>query len=468
MGNQMNRALLVIDDTAFQETFRHLARESGFEIDTTTSLRDLRHVLAEHAYPVVIVDFASSKTGLDGLLQLCQHLAQLGSSLIVLVAPDDDETACELIKGGASHCLARTVPLALLLHEVRHSFEYQQLRYENSELHAMNTLLQTSQDLSRCLDPVEVFQLLAHALIREIGAARAIGFVKDGEQFSALTDQCGDTYVTPLLTEQIGLLLQQHIPHSSRVVRFVMPPELHGSAALDLREALVIPLLSHSAVLGCVVLFNNVGQLLPPIHHDRPVVFLQEQGARALEHAFRFTATRDLLFVDELTGLFNYRYLKTALEREIKRADRYATQLTVMFLDLDNFKGVNDTYGHMVGSGVLRELGALLKKAVREVDVLIRYGGDEYTILLVESGPEQGQRIGERIRKQIEANAFMTAEGYDIRLTASIGFASYPDDTTGMQELLNMADQAMYVGKASGKNCVFRVASPLAGAGRLN
>ncbi|MGE3548374.1 MAG: diguanylate cyclase [Geobacter sp.] len=464
----MNRALLVIDDTAFQATLCNLARESGFEIDVVRSLRDLRHALTEQVYPVVMVDFSSSETGLDGMLQVCQHLTQLDSCLIVLVGPDDDEAACELIKGSASRCLPRTAHPALLLREVRHSFEYQQLKHEISELHAMNTLLQTSQDLSCCLDPAEVLQLIAHALIREIGAARAIGFVKDGEQFSALADQCGDSYVTPLLTEQIGLLLQQHILHSSRVVRLVLPPELHGSTALDLREALVIPLLSHGAVLGCVVLFNDAGQLLPPIQNDRPIVFLQEQGARALENAFRFTATRDLLFVDELTGLFNYRYLKTALEREIKRADRYATQLTVMFLDLDNFKGVNDTYGHMVGSGVLRELGALLKKAVREVDVLIRYGGDEYTILLVESGPEQGQRIGERIRKQIETNVFMTSEGYDIRLTASIGFASYPDDTTGMQELLTMADQAMYVGKASGKNCVFRVASPLAGAGRLN
>ncbi|NBK21240.1 MAG: diguanylate cyclase, partial [Spirochaetia bacterium] len=257
---------------------------------------------------------------------------------IVLVGPDDDEAACELIKGSASRCLPRTAHPALLLREVRHSFEYQQLRHEISELHAMNTLLQTSQDLSCCLDPAEVLQLIAHALIREIGAARAIGFVKDGEQFSALADQCGDSYVTPLLTEQIGLLLQQHILHSPRVVRLVLPPELHGSTVLDLREALVIPLLSHGAVLGCVVLFNDAGQLLPPIQNDRPIVFLQEQGARALENAFRFTATRDLLFVDELTGLFNYRYLKTALEREIKRADRYATQLTVMFLDLDNFK----------------------------------------------------------------------------------------------------------------------------------
>jgi diguanylate cyclase (GGDEF)-like protein len=149
-----------------------------------------------------------------------------------------------------------------------------------------------------------------------------------------------------------------------------------------------------------------------------------------------------------------------------RRSDRYATQLTVMFLDLDNFKSVNDTYGHVVGSGVLRELGGILKRSLQEMDVVIRYGGDEYTIVLVETGPDIAQRVGERIRKQIESHPFLQSEGCHIQITASIGFASYPEDTNSMQELLSMADRAMYVGKASGKNCVFRVASPLAGAGR--
>ena len=190
---------------------------------------------------------------------------------------------------------------------------------------------------------------------------------------------------------------------------------------------------------------------------------LEEHGARALDNALRFTSTRDLLYIDELSGLFNYRYLKIALEREIKRADRYSTQLSVVFLDLDNFKGVNDTYGHLAGSNLLKELGALLKKSVREVDVLIRYGGDEYTIILVETGPEAAQHVGERIRKMIEKHCFLAREGYQIHVTASLGFASYPEDTTGIEELLAMADKAMYAGKAAGKNCIYRVVSPLAG-----
>jgi diguanylate cyclase (GGDEF)-like protein len=212
-----------------------------------------------------------------------------------------------------------------------------------------------------------------------------------------------------------------------------------------------------------VVLFNDPSLILPSLKNERNISFLVEHGARALDNALRYTSTRDMLYIDELSGLFNYRYLKVALEREIKRADRYSTQLSVVFLDLDNFKGVNDTYGHLVGSNLLRELGLILKKSVREVDVLIRYGGDEYTIILVETGPDTAKQVAERIRHMIATHTFSSQEGYQVKLTASLGFACYPDDTTGMDELLAMADKAMYAGKAAGKNCVYRIVSPLVG-----
>jgi two-component system, cell cycle response regulator len=143
-----------------------------------------------------------------------------------------------------------------------------------------------------------------------------------------------------------------------------------------------------------------------------------------------------MLYIDELSGLFNYRYLKVALEREIKRADRYSTQLSVVFLDLDNFKGVNDTYGHLVGSNLLKELGALLKKSVREVDVVIRYGGDEYTIILVETGPDTAQQVGERIRKMIEKHSFLARRVPDSPDRQS-WVCLLPGRYHGIEELLN-------------------------------
>jgi diguanylate cyclase (GGDEF)-like protein len=167
-----------------------------------------------------------------------------------------------------------------------------------------------------------------------------------------------------------------------------------------------------------------------------------------------------MLFIDDLSGLFNHRYLEVALDRELKRAERYSAHLAVLFMDLDSFKKVNDTHGHLVGSRVLREMGELLKKSTREVDVVIRYGGDEYTIILVETGSETAGIVAERIRSQVAAHPFLASDGYDIRLTCSIGYACCPEDTGSKQELLDMADQAMYIGKAGGKNCAFRFIKP--------
>jgi two-component system cell cycle response regulator len=117
---------------------------------------------------------------------------------------------------------------------------------------------------------------------------------------------------------------------------------------------------------------------------------------------------------------------------------------------------VNDTHGHLIGSRVLGEVGALLRKSVRDVDLVIRYGGDEYTIILVETDAESAALVAERIRSTVEGHGFMADEGYQIHLTACIGYACFPDDTKSKLELLEVADKAMYRGKFSGRNRVFR------------
>jgi len=163
------------------------------------------------------------------------------------------------------------------------------------------------------------------------------------------------------------------------------------------------------------------------------------------------------LFIDDVSGLYNHRYLDIALEREMKRVERYASHMAVLFIDVDSFKLVNDAHGHLVGSRVLAEFGSLIKKSVRDVDIVIRYGGDEYTAILVETSCVTAEMVAERIRRQVEAHHFPGAEGQTIRLTCSIGYACCPDDTASKDVLLEMADKAMYAGKTSGKNRVQRV-----------
>jgi diguanylate cyclase (GGDEF)-like protein len=126
----------------------------------------------------------------------------------------------------------------------------------------------------------------------------------------------------------------------------------------------------------------------------------------------------------------------------------------VLFLDLDRFKLVNDQHGHLVGSQVLRRLSEVLLQCIRQVDTLARYGGDEFTILLVDTGIEEGLAVGERIRRTVAATVFEGSRGAPIRLTLSVGVAAYPTHGREHEALLDLADKAMYRAKSLGRNCV--------------
>jgi diguanylate cyclase (GGDEF)-like protein len=148
------------------------------------------------------------------------------------------------------------------------------------------------------------------------------------------------------------------------------------------------------------------------------------------------------------------------LDREVKRCRRARSTLSLLFMDLDGFKKVNDTHGHLAGSKTLVEVGAVLEKTVRDADVLVRYGGDEFVILFPETPLTGGLVIAEKIRQVIEATKFLESQQIEARVSASIGIAAYPESADDVRSLISSADQAMYRAKTLGKNRVV-AASPL-------
>jgi len=463
----MDEILIVEDDRFFRELYADLLRQAGYSVTTACSGEEATEQLACSRFGLVVTDL--TMPGISGLELLVKIKSQDPSIDVILVTANADlESALFSLKHGARDFLLKPINSDELLHAVRLCMEQRRLLDENVELRNMLGLLQTSQTLSSCLDLEGVCHLAVDALAREAGVSRGIGMVQLEGEFVIKELKGLDAATGSLLDRLLASSYRKRVSRKGQPIRILLPAGHEELDQADLREAILFPLTIRSSCPGMVILLNDPNQIVPPIKNERNINFLEEHAARALDNALRFTSTRDLLYIDELSGLFNYRYLKVALEREIKRADRYSTQLSVVFLDLDNFKGVNDTYGHLVGSNLLKELGALLKRSVREVDVVIRYGGDEYTIILVETGAETAHCVGERIRRMIEKHSFLSLEGYQIQLTASLGLACYPEDTTGLEELLSMADKAMYAGKASGKNCVYRIVSPLAGGGVLH
>jgi diguanylate cyclase (GGDEF)-like protein len=174
--------------------------------------------------------------------------------------------------------------------------------------------------------------------------------------------------------------------------------------------------------------------------------------ATALDAALRLERAEALSVTDDLTQLYNARFLSQVLRRESKRAKRTGRQLSVLFIDFDGFKDVNDTWGHLSGSRALWEAAQVFRRTARESDVVARFGGDEFAVVLPDTPAAGARSLARRIRDRVAAFEFLQSEGLRVRLTVSIGIATYPGAADTADGLLAAADQAMYWIKERGKN----------------
>jgi diguanylate cyclase (GGDEF)-like protein len=183
----------------------------------------------------------------------------------------------------------------------------------------------------------------------------------------------------------------------------------------------------------------------------RAIRMLLEPAAVALDDAMQLKRAEALSVTDDLNQV---------LRRETKRASRSGRPLSLLFIDLDGFKSINDTHGHLFGSRALVEAATVIRGSARETDVVARFGGDEFALILPDTGAEGAYAVGERIRERIADHIFLTGEGLTIRLTASVGVATLPDVAASADELVHAADAAMYQVKARGKNGIQAAVEP--------
>ncbi len=190
-------------------------------------------------------------------------------------------------------------------------------------------------------------------------------------------------------------------------------------------------------------------------YQSRVLSMISAPLAIAVRNAEMYRQVEELAVKDPLTNVLNRRAFTGILEREFRRAVRYNTPITLMILDLDYFKKVNDTYGHLVGDNVLREVAKICQSSLRDIDVLVRYGGEEFVILLPGTNLQEGMVVANRIKSRMEKNRFDAAMN-DISVTVSIGIAHYPalPIIRTAETLFLQADQALYAAKRAGRNCI--------------
>jgi diguanylate cyclase (GGDEF)-like protein len=175
---------------------------------------------------------------------------------------------------------------------------------------------------------------------------------------------------------------------------------------------------------------------------------------QVLGNVYQLTRSRDLAMRDDLTKAFNRRFFESYLDEEIERARRYGSLFSIIFLDLDDLKNVNSLHGHLAGSRTLQEVAKRILNAVRGIDKVVRFGGDEFCIILPQTDSEQALAVANRVRKSIGASKFKLEPSIEISITASFGIASYPVHAVTKEDLIRQADQAMYRVKSTTKNAV--------------
>ena len=218
--------------------------------------------------------------------------------------------------------------------------------------------------------------------------------------------------------------------------------------------AMFAPLRLREQDRGYLAVYRPGGSAAFGTEEMRLLVLLAAWTTMGLENMRLAESVEKLAITDELTQVYNYRFLKTALRREIKRASRYRQELSVIMIDVDNLKSYNDRHGHLRGSFLLREMAGVLAQQVRSWDLVAKYGGDEFTIILPQTPEEGALTAAERLRAGIEAHAFPLVPAG--RITISLGVATFPQDGDSAATVIRAADRALYLAKRLGRNRIER------------
>jgi len=229
-------------------------------------------------------------------------------------------------------------------------------------------------------------------------------------------------------------------------------PKIDELTQTDTQSVVCVPVKGREKILGVIELVNFVGKGSFR-KDDIPILKnLADYAAIALENARYVQRIHELTITDDCTSLYNARHLNFVLDAEIYRSTRYGYEFSVIFIDLDYFKQVNDTYGHLVGSRLLGMIGDVIKSHLRMIDYAFRYGGDEFVVLLPQTSKWNTLAVVKRIKDLMNSKVYFAEEGLNVRITASFGIASFPIDGRTRKEILRRADEAMYLVKNTTRN----------------
>lgn len=307
-------------------------------------------------------------------------------------------------------------------------------------------LEQIMYQVSRLLNPKAWSLLLRDEISGELEFAVVISDVADSLKGTRLPRGHG---VAGWVAEHGESLI---IPDVHNDARFAA--EFDRKLSFTTRSIACVPVKSHDTVYGVIELINSLDDGFFSDADEQILTTIADFAGIAISNARSVEKIKQLVITDDLTGLYNSRYFFEQIEYEVERSKRYHSPLSLVFFDLDHFKSVNDNHGHLTGSRLLSEVGAIVQRNIRKADKAARYGGDEFVIILPHTDKAGSKRFAEKLLKELRQTKFFSNSGVHLSVSGSFGVAAFPDDSSSATELISAADEAMYRAKESGRNAV--------------
>jgi len=307
----------------------------------------------------------------------------------------------------------------------------------------LETILQTIMEkMAAYFEPATWSLIMIDEVSQEPYYAAAVGEGAEGLATLRLTD---GSHLTDWVIEHGKTLVIENVNVDPNIDPDSRREWLEGSCSV-----VCVPVRTGEKVLGVIQLVN----VDMKVYRQSELLLqtLADYAAIAIENARAVRRIQELSITDDCTGLYNARHLFTVIAEEFHRSSRFGYEFTLLFLDLDHFKRVNDEHGHLIGSKLLGEVGVCLRENLRLVDAAFRYGGDEFAILLPQTSREAGLRVARRIARVFHHRRWLPDENFRVDLRASIGIATYPSDATTPQSIVQRADEMMYAVKQAGRD----------------
>ncbi len=450
----MARILLVDAESEHREEHERRLAAAGHEVTAVATFTEACTLLSELRFDVVVTGLMlPDGDGMDIVRRAKQR--DFSTEVIVLTHVDHVGPAVRAVRAGAADYLVKPVPFEALELVLERTIAMRALVDDNELLRQYIALAEAARRIAIASD-------VKHALE---GAYAAFEALCDAQRSLILLTTSGHFSLQPghALGQDGDQPLAKHFADVLATTSFGpgLSPLPAPSQPPSAVQAVAVPIVDRDKTWGAVVLLFEKA---PTQTQEFAATYLARHLAIGLANASTVATARSLAFRDDLTGLFNARYLQQNLGEALAAASRTHEPLSVLFIDLDHFKEINDTHGHAVGSSLLVELARLVRRAVRDRDAVVRYGGDEFVVILPKADASGAALAAERIRRRISEHRFLAREGYDLLLTASVGVASYPHMTQDRATLLELADQAMYLSKQRSRDRV-TIADPSLFAG---